>query len=175
MYDYNLIKDLRFPKVHAEDIVFNFCAHALAKKFVINYHARYFYRQRPESLMKVGHKKPMEWRDNFKYAFLFLKEHNLLSLGVPSFLLRPPVEYMSKSDADFEKAKTFVRELKIPQEVIQNDRILRACLSSNSAQEFIDKTATFKERFKQYFRVKISKKQTYIKLFGKVLYEGRKL
>lgn len=54
VFEYNLIKNLKFNKLLAEDIVFNFCAHALARKIAINKNARYFYRQRNGSIMKAG-------------------------------------------------------------------------------------------------------------------------
>ncbi|MDE6886978.1 MAG: hypothetical protein K2P17_08100 [Helicobacteraceae bacterium] len=178
VFEYNLIKNLKFHKLLAEDIVFNFCAHALARKIAINKNARYFYRQRNGSIMKAGSNGNTKGStmESFREIFYFLRDNNLLqTFDLPTAFIRPKLEYTSKKDEDFLEMKKNLKDLNIPKYIVQNNKILNAAFSANSAKEFIAKTSSLKEKFKQYFQFRISKKQNIVKFFGKVIYSNKRL
>ncbi len=174
VFAYEVIKSLEFVHIKViDDLVFSVCAHTLAKQIVLVKRARYFYRQHKNSTMKTGYTDPYILLKAFEAIYRFFMQHNITSIGLPTHILYTQAKGFTQDNEEFLRFRQHIERLQIPQAL--QDTIITNLLESNNAHDFIKRTMPLKERFKDNFHIRFSKKQNIIKLFGITLYAGKKL
>ncbi len=170
----SLLKDLRFPPVRfAEDVPFGVCANVMAQKIALTKSARYFYRIRDNSLTKKTH-SPQEFFNAFEFIYNFFLAHDLLhTYTLPTHILRPSesYEYLADDENYFHELQNFILSLNIEPSVLAKNNVLYMVLNTNSLDEFLQKTQSFKEWRRHNFRISLNKKHKIIKIFGKTIYK----
>ena len=174
VFAYEIIKSLKFEHIKViDDLVFSICAHTLAQHIVLVKRARYFYRQHQHSTMKTGYTDPYILLKAFEAIYTFFIQHNITSIGLPTHMLYTQAKGFAQDNKEFLRFRQRIERLQIPQAL--QDTIITNLLESTNAHDFIKRTMPLKEYVKNNFRIRFSKKQNIIKLFGMTLYEGKKL
>lgn len=177
VYDYELIKDLRFENLkRGQDVVFSTCVQILAKKIAYTRNARYFYRQHSGSAMKNYCGDRWLCYNFFEAIFRFCQNQGGFEYGlVGDKSLRNQAKDFINDKASFAELKDKIKALQIPQNLLDKSKIAKTLLESSNAKEFLARTIGFKEWFKDRFQIRFSRKQNIIKLFGKILYAGKRI
>lgn len=177
VYDYELIKSLRFENLkRGQDVVFSTCVQILAKKIAYTRNARYFYRQHSGSAMKNYCGDRWLCYNFFEAIFRFCQNQGGFEYGlVGDKSLRNQAKDFINDKASFAELKDKVKALQIPQNLLDKSKIAKTLLESSNAKEFLARTIGFKEWFKDRFQIRFSRKQNIIKLFGKILYAGKRI
>ena len=172
VFDISLVKDIRFPKVSiGEDVAFLVFANIKAGKEILTRGATYFYRIREKSLTKVLH-KPEDLIESFRAMYEYFEKHNLLQEYIlPTHIIKPNKDYLKHYPNYFHQLKNFIQKLDMPQQIINNNKFLKELLIAKNAEELLANTQSFKEWRRNNFRIRISKKQTIIRIFGKTFYQ----
>lgn len=178
VFDISLFATLRFPPIRkGEDVPFGICANALSPKVAFCKSAIYFYRNRLHSLSNnlKTHLPKAESFDfsGFDFVVDFFKQHKLLKYRIPVDMIRPSYQYLLQNPAYFTALKKQVQSCNLDSAQLANNPTLQIILQCNNAEEYISKTATFKEYWKMNFRLKFNKREKILKLFGKTILSSK--
>ncbi len=170
LYRASLLESLRFPNARlGEDIAFGNIANAIAGKVAYTRTARYFYRQREDSLMKHYHYSYDEFYANFAYTLEHFAKFDLLKsnkIKIDSIQNMP----QGAEDKYFTQLQNLVRSYNFDEEILRFNPNLRMILASKTYAEFCSKIKIpLIKRIRRNFQIDIRPYKIYIKLFGKVL------
>lgn len=175
LYRADFIAPMRFCDARlGEDIIFNNIANARAHKVAYTRSARYFYRQREDSLMK--HYR-YSFSENFN-GFIFMLENfakfNLLETHKIdiSLILNPP---SGAENEYFYALQKEIAKYHFSDKIFSQNPSLKAIVDSRDFMEFRAKIKMpFMKRIRRYFQIDIRAYKIYIKLFGRVLCDKKR-
>lgn len=176
LYRAPFLEHLRYSNARlGEDITFGNIVNALADKVAYTRTARYFYRQREGSLMKLWRYSYDENFANFAYMLEHFVKFDLLRRHKIDISL---VQNMPEGaeDRHFAKLKNLIASYNFDEDILRFNPRLKAILECRDYKEFcakIDRLKPLSQRVKHYFRIDIRASRIYIKLFGKVLCDKR--
>lgn len=170
LYRAPFLEHLRYPPTRlGEDIVFGNIASALSPQVAYTRTARYFYRQRQGSLVKLWQYSYDEYFANFEYMLAHFVKFDLLrahKIDI-SLVQNMPVGAENKC---FTRLQDLVRGYSFDNAILDFNPNLRLIVKAKDYAEFrAGLKVPLKERVRRYFRVDIRTRRIYIKLFGKVL------
>ena len=184
----------RFPEFRTgEDVPFGICLNAWAKDVVFVDSATYFYRNRFGSLTKQKQEKPESTKANanvsykfegFDFVYQFFKKHNFLeTYRMPIDMIRPNKVFVLENPAFFRDLKNLIQSYRnealsgktngLSDKALLLNPVLKAILESSNEKEYINKTMTLKERWKENFRVKMNRREKIVKLFGITFFKAK--
>lgn len=170
LYRAPFLEHLRYSNARlGEDITFGNIVNALAGEVAYTRSARYFYRQRQGSLMKLWKYSYDENFANFAYMLAHFVKFDLLKTNKIdiSLVQNMPV---GAEDAHFQKLQDLMRGYNFDSAILDFNPNLRLILESKNYAEFRAHLKTpLKERIRRYFRIDIRTRKIYVKLFGKVI------
>ena len=175
LYRASLLKSLRFANARlGEDITFGNIANALSGKVAYTRTARYFYRQRENSLMKHYRYSYDESYANFAYMLEQFAKFDLLKsnkIKIDTIQDMP----QGTEDRHFARLQNLVRSYNFDEKILRFNPSLRVILDSKTYAEFRAKIKTpLMKRVRRNFQIDIRPYKIYIKLFGKVLCDKTK-
>lgn len=176
LYRAKFLKTLRYPPVRLhEDITFGNIVNALADKVAYTRTARYFYRQREGSLMKLWRYSYDENFANFAYMLEHFVKFDLLGEHKIDISLVQNMP-MGAEDKYFAKLQNLIASYNFDEEILRFNSQLKAIVECKDYKEFcakLDRLKPISQRVKHYFRIDIRASRIYIKLFSKVLCDKR--
>lgn len=176
LYRAPFLEHLRYSNARlGEDITFGNIVNALADKVAYTRTARYFYRQREGSLMKLWRYSYDENFANFAYMLEHFVKFDLLRAHKIDISL---VQNMPEGaeDRHFAKLQNLIASYNFGEDILRFNSQLKAIVECRDYKEFcakIDRLKPLSQRIKHYFRIDIRASRIYIKLFGKVLCDKR--
>ncbi|MGX3012056.1 glycosyltransferase family 2 protein [Helicobacter sp. 23-1044] len=164
------LRDLRYSNARlGEDITFGNIINALSNKVAYTRTARYFYRQREGSLMKLWRYSNDEQLRNFAYM---LGEFARLKLLEANEIKTDLVENVG--DEYFGRLQNIVRGYNFSEAIYKRNPNLRTIAESSDYAEFRAKLKVpFGRKIRQYFRIDIRIRRIFVKLFGKTIIDKR--
>lgn len=170
LYRAPFLEHLRYPPTRlGEDIAFGNITNALSPQVAYTRAARYFYRQRQGSLVKLWQYSYDENLVNFAYMLEhFVKFDLLKSAKIDiSLVQNMPV---GAEEAYFKRLQDLVRGYHFDSAILDVNPTLRLIAEAEDYVAFRSGLKIpLKERIRRYFRIDIRTRRVYIKLFGKVL------
>ena len=170
LYRATFLEHLRYSNARlGEDITFGNIVNALADKVAYTRTARYFYRQREGSLMKLWRYSYDENFANFAYMLEHFVKFNLLRAHKIDISLVQNMPTGAENEC-FKRLQDLVCGYNFDNAILDFNPNLRLIVKSKDYAEFRAGLKTpLKERVRRYFRIDIRIRRIYIKLFGKVL------
>ncbi len=170
LYRALFLEHLRYPPTRlGEDIVFGNIASALSPQVAYTRTARYFYRQRQGSLVKLWQYSYDEYFANFAYMPEHFVKFDLLRTHKIDISLVQNMPVGAENEC-FKRLQDLVCGYNFDSVILDFNPNLRLIVKSKDYAEFRAGLKTpLKERIRRYFRIDIRTRRIYVKLFGKVL------
>ena len=170
LYRAPFLEHLRYPPTRlGEDIVFGNIANALSPQVAYTRSARYFYRQRQGSLVKLWQYSYDEYFANFEYMLAHFAKFDLLRTHRIDISLVQNMPVGAENEC-FKRLQDLVRKYNFDSAILDFNPNLRLIVEAKDYAEFrTGLKVPLKEHIRRYFRIDIRTRRIYIKLFGKVL------
>lgn len=116
--------------------------------------------------------------------YQFFKKHNFLeTYRMPIDMIRPNKAFVLENPAFFRDLKNLIQSYRnealsgktsgLSDKALLLNPVLKAILESSNEKEYINKTMTLKERWKENFRVKMNRREKIVKLFGITFFKAK--
>ena len=170
LYRALFLEHLRYPPTRlGEDIVFGNIANALSPQVAYTRTARYFYRQRKNSLVKLWRYSYDENFENFAYMLAHFVKFDLLRAHKIDISLVQNMPVGAENEY-FKRLQDLVGGYDFDGAILEANPHLCLIVEAKNYEAFRSKLKVpIKERVRRYFRIDIRTRRIYIKLFGKVV------